>query len=276
LIEAGANVNATHDRGYTVFMSAVGSGRCLDVLKMLIDAGADPHVISGAGYNAFHAAIDVNGEPNAEESVRETFAFLKHLGVDIELRNLAGHTPLARAILHGTGTETRVLCELGAKPNVLCPERRCRGDDCTTKEVPLLLIVAKGLGVHQDVKAEALLKAGADPEVVDEEGHSALAHAVSVVSNDASESEKTFYSFFQGLQGLPVPWTSMPRSREEFLGAVTPAVRGYAQDFSSKIPIRHRSQFDEQWRVERVSTIVSLCAYETWARHERRGSKKVD
>ena len=56
--------------------------------------------MSELGYNAFHAAIDVICEANAEESVRNTLSYLKELGVDLEHRNNHGHTPLARAVGH--------------------------------------------------------------------------------------------------------------------------------------------------------------------------------
>lgn len=136
LIEAGANVNATHDQGYTVFMSAVGSSRYPALLRVLVAAGADPHAVSQLGFNAFHAAIDVNGEANAEESVIATLSYLKELGLNIEHRNVNDQTPLARAIQEGTGTEVRVLCELGADANAVCPKHECGGESCARAELP--------------------------------------------------------------------------------------------------------------------------------------------
>jgi uncharacterized protein len=117
LISAGADVNSTHDRGFSVFMSAVGSSeRRLDVMEALLDAGADPHAVSDLGWNAFHAAIDVNGaNANSEESVRSTFEFLSRLGVDINHKDARGATPLDRARSFGTGIEAEVLRRLGAK-----------------------------------------------------------------------------------------------------------------------------------------------------------------
>jgi hypothetical protein len=85
LIAAGADVNGTHDRGFTVFMSAVGSSeRRVEIMQALISAGANPHAVSELGWNAFHAAIDVNGpDANSAESIRSTFRLLSQLGVDI-------------------------------------------------------------------------------------------------------------------------------------------------------------------------------------------------
>jgi ankyrin repeat protein len=177
LIACGADPNAAHDRGYTVFMNAASSmERHPDVLQALIDAGADPRAVSELGYNAFHAAVDVNGEANAEESVRSTLAFLKGAGVDIEGRNKGGHTPLARAILEGTGIEVRVLAELGADPDATAPVRMCGGEACTAIELPLIFHAIEA-GVGRVEKVEALLRAGASLDVADAEGRSPLEHA---------------------------------------------------------------------------------------------------
>jgi len=110
-------VHDTHDRGYTVFMSAVSSSeRSTDVMQLIIDAGADPHAVIELGWNAFHAAVDVNGyEANTDESVRSTFEFLRRLGVDINHRNINGATPLTHARTFGTSTVVRILQELGAQ-----------------------------------------------------------------------------------------------------------------------------------------------------------------
>jgi ankyrin repeat protein len=116
LISVGANVNATHNRGFTVFMSAVGSSaRRLDVMNALLKAGASPTALSNLGWNAFHTAIDVNGaEANSEQSIRETFGLLRDLGVDIDRKDHSGTTPLGRAAFAGSELEVRVLRELGA------------------------------------------------------------------------------------------------------------------------------------------------------------------
>jgi ankyrin repeat protein len=117
LLAAGANVRHTHDRGYTVFMSAVSSPeRSIEMMRLIIGAGAEPHAVTELGWNAFHAAVDVNGyEANTEESVRGTLEFLHRLGVDINHRDSHGATPLTRARASGTPTVVRILQELGAQ-----------------------------------------------------------------------------------------------------------------------------------------------------------------
>jgi len=178
LLAAGADVNATHDRGFTVFMSAASaSERDPQILERLVAAGADPHATTELGYNAFHAAIDVNGAANAEPSVRAIFGLLKRLGVDIEHRTNMGHTPLARAIEEGTGTEVRVLCELGANPNAVCPRVVSSDDGCTLATAPLVFGTITS-PVDADEKLTALIDAGVDLDVVDENGLSPAEHAL--------------------------------------------------------------------------------------------------
>lgn len=267
LIEAGANVNATHDRGYTVFMSAVGSGRHPALLRLLVASGADPHAVTDCGYNAFHAAIDVNGEANAEESVRDTFGYLKELGVNIEHRNKSNLTPLARAIQEGSGIEVQVLCELGADPSAVCPKHECGGESCTRVDLHLLFHAADGTGVEKDVKTEALLKAGADPLVKDAGGFTPLMHVVAALCRDAADYEESYQEFFKGLGVLRLEGKPMPRSRDEFVIEATPHLRAYAERFAGQIPVTEEWKYAVEWRKEKISCIVSLCAYEGWARH---------
>jgi len=117
LLAAGANVHSTHDRGYTVFMSAVSSPeRSIDMMQLIIGAGGNPHAVTELGWNAFHAAVDVNGyEANTEESVRSTLEFLHRLGVDTNHRNIHNVTPLMHARAFGTPTVVQILQELGAR-----------------------------------------------------------------------------------------------------------------------------------------------------------------
>jgi ankyrin repeat protein len=276
LIECGANVNATHDRGYTVFMSAVGSNRYQPMLRLLVEAGADPHAVSEYGDNAFHAAIDVNFEANEDSSVRSTLAYLRDLGVDIEHRSKNGHTPLARAIAEGTGTEVRVLCELGADPDAVCPMRNCRGGKCKNIDMPLLHAAADGTGVDSDEKVGAMLKASADPLVQDSEGYTPLVRVVATLCSNAEEYDAAFRSFYEGLQSLNVAGGSVPPEREAYLAQAMPDLRAYVQRFAAGIPIPTRSEFEQEWRDRRIECIVLLAAHEGWARWQHIARKRAN
>lgn len=267
LLECGADANATHDHGYTVFMSAVGSNRCPETLRLLIAAGADPHAVTELGYNAFHAALDPNGEANEEHSVRDTLGYLRELGVDIEHRNKNGQTPLAHAISSGNGTEVRVLCEFGADPNARCPIRVCTEEACEWVESPLLIAAATA-AVGSDEKAIAMLAAGADPLVQDADGFTPLERVVARVCQDADDYEAAYERFYKGLHGLRMPDSDVPADRDAFLEAVRPVLREYAARFASGIPIPTASQFEEQWRAERLACIEHLAAHDAWARRQ--------
>lgn len=267
LISNGADVNGKHDRGYTVFMSAVGSmERDVAVLRALVEAGADPHAVTELGYNAFHAAIDVNFKANEEASVRSTLEYLKELGVDIEHRNNRGHTPLARAIDEGTGIEVRVLCELGADPNAVCPMHQCCEDACGTVDMPLLFAAADGTGVDKDEKVEALLNAGAAPLVKDAEGFTPLIRVVATLCSDAEDYSAAYDRFFTELSELRLTGDSVQEDRRMFVDDATPVLDAFVRRFADDIPVKATCEYDAEWREERIRCITLLAAHEGWAR----------
>ena len=265
LIEAGANLNATHDRGYTVFMSAVGSGRYPALLRLLIASGADPHAVTEVGYNAFHAAIDVNGEANVEESVRDTLSYLKELGVDIEHRNKNGQTPLAHAIQSGTKIEVKVLCELGADVNAVCTKHECGGESCTRIDLPLLFHAADRIGVGNDVKTEALLQSGANPLARDGKGLTPLSHVVISLCADAEDAFAAYGAFFTELADLRLNSLWNQSSREQFIAEAKTSLRPFVERFASTIPLPDAHEIVQEIRKEQIDCIIPLCAYESWA-----------
>lgn len=264
-IDAGANVNAVYDRGYTVFMSAMGSSRDPAVYRLLVERGADPHAVTELGYNAWHAAIDVSGEANSVESVRAAFTYLKELGVDLEHRNNLEETPLAYAISRGTGIEARELCAVGANPNAVCELNRCGRDACKSAELPLLFQVLFGIGIDKDVKADALLRAGADPSVKDVEGFTVLGRAAAELCAQAADYQGTYRRFSEGLRATTAGFARLPREREPFLAIVGPAFGEYVDQFAAAIPLAEGDEFAEKHRAALVSCIRSLVAYECWA-----------
>lgn len=71
--------------------------RSVPMMRMLLDAGANPRAVTELGCTAFHAAIDVSGEANDEASVRSTLRLLKELGLDLEQADHQGQTPFMKA-----------------------------------------------------------------------------------------------------------------------------------------------------------------------------------
>ncbi len=151
LLTLGSDPGATFDQGYTVFMAAVGnSERSPEVMRAIRAAGADIDAVSELGFNAWHAAIDVNGVANSRESVRATFRLLADWGVDLEQRTDAGSTPLHRALVFGTAVEVEELCAVGADASTSAP------DDVT----PLISVAAQ-VAVDPQAKVAALRAAAA-------------------------------------------------------------------------------------------------------------------
>lgn len=263
LIAAGADVNETHDRGYTIFMSAVGSERDARIMRMLVEAGADPHAVTELGWNAFHAAIDVSGEATEEPSVRETLGYLRELGVNIEQKNHLGETPLAKAVFLGYGIEVRVLCELGANPNAVGSSHWCCGGECGTPR-PLLFYVADGQ-VDGDEKAEALLAAGADPLALDENGYRPIDHAVGRLCAHAADYNQAYDQFYKGIPRPRLP-RGLAGDRSAFLRAIRPALKEYIESFDRSIQTTLGRTAGEPSKERRqvLNTVETLTAYTMW------------
>ncbi len=267
LVAVGADVNETHDHGFTVFMSAAGAHeRSVEMLQLLVDLGADPHAVSEYGWNAFHAAVDTSGDDDWESRVRSVLGYLRALGVNIEHRNLDGETPLGHAIEKGRPEEVRALCEIGADPNA--PTRMTaiarfgnRGVDLP----PLLLTIRSAVGDWEEC-VQPLLRAGADPLAEDEAGFTTLQYAVSELCS--GDNRKALYkAFFENLETLTIP-ENAAGVREAYVDAIRPAIRAFVESFSESNPVPekqgrlHRPKKERQMR---ITAITELIAYERWA-----------
>jgi ankyrin repeat protein len=144
LLEHGADPNAmlkkailtrTHTmgdgalgEGATPLLRAAKSGD-IEMVRLLVEHGADPFATMPNGTTAMHFVAGLgwrNGSPIApsydqgsEEEAVQTIDYLLELGVDINVQNEAGDTPLHSAI-SGRGSEVIVahLLERGADPLV--------------------------------------------------------------------------------------------------------------------------------------------------------------
>ncbi len=188
LVAAGADVNETHDHGYTAFMSAAGSlERDREVLKCLIELGADPHAVSDYGHNAYHAAVDAGGEALEESCIRSVLGYLHELGVNIEQRTAYDATPLGWALLEGIGLEAQVLVELGADVNALGPRQIwVDGKGLTPVNGPLIYAAISAFYDPLE-KAKAMVRANVRLDVVNEKGHSPLEFAEAILADAKSE-----------------------------------------------------------------------------------------
>lgn len=123
LIEKGADPKAGDIDNMTPLHTAAFDNTDVNVLKALIDAGADVNAagkVSGraqqAGYTPFHAAAKGTRTP-------EVIAVLKAAGANIEQPNAAGYTPLhVAADANRTPEVIDAFIKAGAKINVANPD----------------------------------------------------------------------------------------------------------------------------------------------------------
>ncbi len=203
LIEAGADVEAVGEQGSTPLRLAA-RGNEPEVVQVLIDAGARPDAARGRGETALHQAV-CRSSPDRRELVVE---MLLDAGADPGARapsiNGRGKTALmlaAQTDRTGQAWTVRHLIEFGADLNetggferrTALLEAACRGNsgamgalleagadpdigDSDGQTAIMRVIGASGETVLDDVRD--LLAAGADPDRQDKRGWTALHHAV--------------------------------------------------------------------------------------------------
>lgn len=188
LIGAGANTNAANRYGATPLWVACTTSSA-GMVTMLLEAGANPNATALQGepplvtasrvgsVDTVKALLVHGAEVNAEETFRgqtaltaavgsyhphpEVAQILLDRGADVNVRSTAGHTALWFAARQGHLESVRVLVEGGAKVN-------------DSDSSVLLTAINNG---HSDI-ATFLLDSGADPNVPDRGGYTALHRAV--------------------------------------------------------------------------------------------------
>ena len=156
LLRHGADVNAKETRqGHTALMRAV-AGRYPDVVRALIEAGADPQARPKGAFTALLFA--------AQEGDLESARILLAAGVDVN--EVTARGPEARRGLRGGPcVGTRAGSDVQVDPLCFVPAQN-----------PSALVMATASG--HEALALFLLENGADPNAADALGWTALHHAV--------------------------------------------------------------------------------------------------
>ena len=181
-------------QGFTPLANAVVHSR-LEIVRFLLDRGADPNIQDFVGESPLHLAAD-NSCPDIAEALLRSRAEPNCATVD-------GETPLHHAAFKGDLKIIALLLSYGADPN---------GADITLGRTPLhcAVLCEHGEGVN------LLLSYGGNPNIEDKEGNSALSacqnHGIrkilaewnekkarsrmnSIPEAGASEEEKNSYNY---------------------------------------------------------------------------------
>ena len=164
--------------------------RNVETINVLLAAGANPNITDMDGYTCLHDAVDVECNKEALKAI------IDH-GVNKNAANKKGVTPLMQALQVGNINAINVLLNAKADPNIdkdgdTCLHRAVRGQcskeilqsvicygvnvNATNKNSVTALKLAYQMG-NEDAISE-LLKAGADPNIVDEAGETCLHTAI--------------------------------------------------------------------------------------------------
>jgi ankyrin repeat protein len=193
LVRGHANVNIADSKNNTPLSKAF-SKQLPEIVSLLLEAGADVNKIAAHGGTAVHWAIPKSNTPRnalnlkkvldagAYLEVKEEHGFTPLLlsldtsdlisttelliqrGADVNAKDMNGDTPLMVSAVGGKIAQIDLLLGHGARVN----------DSNKDGITPLMLAVQSR---HEDV-VRNLIKAGADIEAEDLEGHSAITRAV--------------------------------------------------------------------------------------------------
>jgi ankyrin repeat protein len=119
LIDKAANVNARDISGITPLHLAYGQGN-VDVVKILVDRGASIKSVTDENRNVLHYAV--TSDQWNEDEIKN----LLEIGVEVNLQDAEGITPLHLAALHLSRENVKLLIDYGADVNLKCNKEKKR------------------------------------------------------------------------------------------------------------------------------------------------------
>ena len=186
LLDEGANINEPNSDGVTPVLEAVRSNN-LDLVKRMIDRGANIRATDEAGSNALHYITEDNPE---------LAKFLIEKGLHMDARGDFGETPLMHAMIAGAPKVARMLVENGADVTIVDNRLRTPLHLANMMDVEMMrLLIENGADVNaKDSKGntplfylpykasekyvDLLLAHGADINAKNYKGDSVLHHLI--------------------------------------------------------------------------------------------------
>ncbi|PGH07901.1 hypothetical protein AJ80_07941 [Polytolypa hystricis UAMH7299] len=164
LLDAGADVNVKNANGDTPLHSAAGSSK-EEIVRLLLDAGADIDDMTKSGSTPLHSAVSACRE--------DIVKLLLDAGANVDDMTKAGYTPLDYAVLEHREDIVELLLDAGADVNM-------KGVKGST---PLHLCVDAyddddSDGSYHSEILSLLLERGADVDAKDDEGNTPLHYAI--------------------------------------------------------------------------------------------------
>lgn len=156
LIKAGADINHTNKKGYTLLNKSIGVMRTDEILKLL-ELGAYPNIASNTGVTPLMQAEIHNDVTLMRMLIQYGATIPEDRKQEFAAKKLTEE--MAMAIEKGNLSLAKQLLEQGADPNHSIPLRN--------QEVPILHIAIE---INDISLVRALLNKGADPNKVDKYG----------------------------------------------------------------------------------------------------------
>lgn len=192
--------------GTTPLMFAVSMIDCSpDLVKILLEAGANPNVTNRDGYTSLHYLVmsDCPAPPR-----HEIMRMLIKAGASVEARQYWDYTPLMLAVVEGTTEDVAVLLEVGADPNAYCKPNAgmidkivlSRNDYRRNGASTLMLAVTFG----NAKKVELLLKSGVDLGAVNSAGQNVIEYGEALIEEEQNEYGQKVRDRLQQLKKLMV------------------------------------------------------------------------